>query len=582
MTNWIPSKYGNRTSAANIFGVFSMLTTRGKRVLPLILTSFLFFSTPKSICQTSSLEKARHFEYLHEDSCLFYADKAYAESLVSKDKDMQAESIALIISSFQGKGEYEKALEYCQSLKDLARKTGNDVFYAESLEYMGAVYLGLGVYDAAYAHLKQAIDIFQTMGENANTYLSTCYNALGVLAARQGDFSQAKNYLSTGLEYADSLEDPRQIVLLNSNLALCCIYSQEVEKGEQILLDQIQWVKSRNISYNQTFLFLNLCRICIEKGDYEKALGYGSEALAMARKMNNRLSEAQALYYTGYIYFITREDDKALSYLNATSQIASGLNLLDIRSYAASHMASIYESRGDYRNAYEMALLHTRLSDSLNRQTNQDNLYRLRHEYEYKEHLAQIEMDNKKKNRRWFMVSLVSVLSLLLFWALMSRQRIRMKNIMLMQNQMNDEIELKNREITTKTLYLEQKNKVISDIAERLKKDKHLFKTTNQALIEDIIKELLQTTKDSSWEEFELRFEQVHNGFFEKLNQRFPNLSPNEKKLCAYLKLNMSSKEIANLTHTTVGNVEQARFRLRKKFGIHGTDTNLLSFLEGL
>lgn len=532
--------------------------------------------------QTSSLKMARHYEYLQEDSCLYYADMAYAESLVAKDRQMQAESLALIISSFQGKGEYEKALEYCQSLKDLARKEGSDLYYAEALEYMGAVYLGLGVFDASYAHLKLAIDIFQSMGKDGYRHLSPCYNALGVLSARQGDFVTAKTYLNQGLVYADSMEDPRQIVLLNSNLALCCIYSNELEEGEKILLEQIQWVDARKIAYNQTFLYLNLCRISIEKGAYTKALEYGGQALDLARKMNNRLSEAQALYYIGYIYFITRQDEKALSYFQKTSRIASGLNILDIRSYSASHMASIYESRGDYRNAYEMSLLHVRLSDSLNRKTNQDNLYRLRHEYEYKEHLAQIEMEGKRKNLRWITISILSVLSLLLFWALLSRQRIKMKNIILMQNQMSNELEIKNKEITTKTLYLEQKNKVLSDLAEKLRKEKHLFKTTNQPIIEDVIHELTQSARDSSWEEFELRFEQVHNGFFERLNRRFPNLSPNEKRLCAYLKLNMSSKEIANLTHTTVGNVEQARFRLRKKFGIHGTDTNLLSFLESL
>lgn len=532
--------------------------------------------------QTSSLKMARHYEYLQEDSCLYYADMAYAESLVAKDRQMQAESLALIISSFQGKGEYEKALEYCQSLKDLARKEGSDLYYAEALEYMGAVYLGLGVFDASYAHLKQAIDIFQSMGKDGYRHLSPCYNALGVLSARQGDFVTAKTCLNQGLVYADSMEDPRQIVLLNSNLALCCIYSNELEEGEKILLEQIQWVDARKIAYNQTFLYLNLCRISIEKGAYTKALEYGGQALDLARKMNNRLSEAQALYYIGYIYFITRQDEKALSYFQKTSRIASGLNILDIRSYSASHMASIYESRGDYRNAYEMSLLHVRLSDSLNRKTNQDNLYRLRHEYEYKEHLAQIEMEGKRKNLRWITISILSVLSLLLFWALLSRQRIKMKNIILMQNQMSNELEIKNKEITTKTLYLEQKNKVLSDLAEKLRKEKHLFKTTNQPIIEDVIHELTQSARDSSWEEFELRFEQVHNGFFERLNRRFPNLSPNEKRLCAYLKLNMSSKEIANLTHTTVGNVEQARFRLRKKFGIHGTDTNLLSFLESL
>ena len=97
-----------------------------------------------------------------------------------------------------------------------------------------------------------------------------------------------------------------------------------------------------------------------------------------------------------------------------------------------------------------------------------------------------------------------------------------------------------------------------------------------------MIRKLSLSVNENAWNEFELRFERVHTGFFKTLNEKFPNLSPNEKRLCAYLKLNMSSKEIANLTHTTVGSVEQARFRLRKKLGLHSSDTDLSAFIESL
>ena len=206
----------------------------------------------------------------------------------------------------------------------------------------------------------------------------------------------------------------------------------------------------------------------------------------------------------------------------------------------------------------------------------------MRHEYQYKQQLAEMEAETHKKTTRWILITSFSGLTLLLLWTWQSRQKIKLKNIQLKQDQTYLELEQKNKEITTKTLYLQQKNKLLADIVDRLEKAKHLFKVSNQPIIDQIIRELTQSTKDNSWEEFELRFEQVHTDFFKKLNERFPNLSPTEKRLCAYLKLNMNSKEIAALTHTTVGNVEQARFRLRKKMGLHGTDTNLMTFIESL
>jgi hypothetical protein len=60
------------------------------------------------------------------------------------------------------------------------------------------------------------------------------------------------------------------------------------------------------------------------------------------------------------------------------------------------------------------------------------------------------------------------------------------------------------------------------------------------------MKELQKTTDDKIGNEFDLRFKQVHGEFYEKLLARFPDLTPNEQKICAFLRLNMTTKEISN------------------------------------
>lgn len=528
------------------------------------------------------LGKAGYYEYLNEDSCLYYASQAYTESVIQKDKMSQALAVAKIANAHQGKGEYEKALSYAQSLRDLSQQLHDDALLAQALMLTGTVYLDMGIFDAAYTHLTQAITILLQEPETNSDKLGNGYNALGVLAAKQSQYEQAQNYIEKGLSLIDTLRDKQQIILLNSNLALCCIYNKEIERGERLLKEQIQRVLSQDIPYNLTFLQLSLCRIYIESGHYDQALEYGEMALASAEEKNNLLSTAQSLYYIGYIHFITQHDPEALACLLQADSIARQLELLDIQAYTAGHIAALYESMGEYEQAYRYAVRQNRDNNALNQKTNRENLYRLRHEYQYKQQLAEMEAETHKKTTRWILITSFSGLTLLLLWTWQSRQKIKLKNIQLKQDQTYLELEQKNKEITTKTLYLQQKNKLLADIVDRLEKAKHLFKVSNQPIIDQIIRELTQSTKDNSWEEFELRFEQVHTDFFKKLNERFPNLSPTEKRLCAYLKLNMNSKEIAALTHTTVGNVEQARFRLRKKMGLHGTDTNLMTFIESL
>ena len=84
--------------------------------------------------------------------------------------------------------------------------------------------------------------------------------------------------------------------------------------------------------------------------------------------------------------------------------------------------------------------------------------------------------------------------------------------------------------------------------------------------------------EDEDWKQFEVNFKELHNDFFENLLRQYPRLTPKDLKLCAYLKMNLSTKEIAPLMAITVRGVEIHRYRLRKKLGIDSSQ-NLSNFL---
>ena len=93
----------------------------------------------------------------------------------------------------------------------------------------------------------------------------------------------------------------------------------------------------------------------------------------------------------------------------------------------------------------------------------------------------------------------------------------------------------------------------------------------------------MRLKKDNDvWTEFETYFTKVHPDFYTKLSQQFPDLTPNEKKLCAFLKLNLSTKEISAITYQSVNSIMVSRTRLRKKLNIQGEETNLTNFLMEL
>ena len=84
---------------------------------------------------------------------------------------------------------------------------------------------------------------------------------------------------------------------------------------------------------------------------------------------------------------------------------------------------------------------------------------------------------------------------------------------------------------------------------------------------------------NSNWEQFVSHFDEVNNDFLKKLKLKFPKLSKTDLKVCAYLQLNLSSKEIAQLMNISVRGVEIARYRLRKKLNLE-TEQNLNDFLN--
>lgn len=134
------------------------------------------------------------------------------------------------------------------------------------------------------------------------------------------------------------------------------------------------------------------------------------------------------------------------------------------------------------------------------------------------------------------------------------------------------EVELRhvNNLLAASTMNLVVKNDFITTIREELKdlNRKGESLETNKVL-ERIVKEIDTTLKiQEDWDQFEHHFDQVHGDFLNRLRVQFTDLTPSEQKLCVFLRLNLNTKEIANLLSISVRGVEVARYRLRKKLGL--------------
>lgn len=155
------------------------------------------------------------------------------------------------------------------------------------------------------------------------------------------------------------------------------------------------------------------------------------------------------------------------------------------------------------------------------------------------------------------------------------KEIIRLKNI-----QLENELIIKNRELSNTATNIIYKNEMLNKLNMELSnlKDQEGRKLSSDQLnkLNKIIEGVQNDNRD--WDIFENSFNDAHENFFKKLKLDYPDLVPNDLKLCAYLRLNMSSKEIATLLNISTRGVEIRRYRLRKKLGLP-TDKNLTEFL---
>ncbi len=150
----------------------------------------------------------------------------------------------------------------------------------------------------------------------------------------------------------------------------------------------------------------------------------------------------------------------------------------------------------------------------------------------------------------------------------------------ILNEKLEAEIRYNNQELAMATMHLVQKGEMLLTVQENLHKILH---KANGTPVKKEIQQLLNLLNfdaqlDEDWQQFAFHFDQVHVDFLKRLRETYPQLGSNDYKLCAYLRLNLSTKEIATLMNISVRGVEASRYRLRKKLNMPN-DTNLADFM---
>lgn len=152
----------------------------------------------------------------------------------------------------------------------------------------------------------------------------------------------------------------------------------------------------------------------------------------------------------------------------------------------------------------------------------------------------------------------------------------------LKEEHLKQEIEIKKKELISKSMILINFKNMLQSYLEKIKQlsEKNCKKDDpTYNLLKKITNEILNLESGNIWKEFEFHFEQIHHSFYENLAKQFPDLTQNEMKLCAYIRLKLATKDISAITHQSIRSIEVARTRLRDKLGLKGKSSDIFSFL---
>jgi len=135
-----------------------------------------------------------------------------------------------------------------------------------------------------------------------------------------------------------------------------------------------------------------------------------------------------------------------------------------------------------------------------------------------------------------------------------------------------NDLDHKESQLSAITLQMLQKNELLTDIKSAIE---HQQPQSEQQLIKMVNRHFEQ---NNNWDDFNLYFESINKNFYTRLKQLYPEISANDLKICALIKLNLSIKEMASILNISPDSVKTARYRLRKKLQL-AADENLTSFI---
>lgn len=472
-----------------------------------------------------------------------------------------------------------QALDYALTAEKLAIKLNDPKKLLSISWFIASIYADLGTLAKS---MKYYLFVERTAKKIRPEVLPMVYEEIGEIYSLLEDREQSLAYVQKSYQLAIEDGDSTQIAGTLFTWGIIHLNFEEYRQARDIfqrllpLLEKVDFPDG-----NKAQVYCELALAQTELGDFDHFMAYSDTAIHIAIASGDTLLLAWLLSDIGVMYKNFGDTKKALDlsyhalHLDDTSPYHMG-NIYET-------LADIYKDTGAVDSAFKYLTLYQHLEDSLFNLTMNNKVAALQLRNAEEKHA--LELSLQKKLTFVFLAAGILVLFFLIFYIVISSRNRRLqrqivkqeKYILLQKGERERErnellasnLTQRNQQLVARTMELAKYKESIKTLISTLE---NLSQNDDPEIARPVEKLMFRLQQEfgsrSWWDEFSQWFSQVHVDFMQKCEQLAPKLTPQEKKICAFIKLNMRNKEIAELMQLQLKSVEMYRMNIRKKFNL--------------
>lgn len=535
------------------------------------------------------LKLAQIHQRTQPDSSHYFAGKAIKLAGKMNQPRKLAEILNLDAVTYCMRNQLDKGLQLFQRAYRIfdSLKLKDDL--ANVMTNLGNVYQGLDQYDSSIYYHIRSLKVVEHNNDTVSMIKS--YHNIGNVYSMLGQHNKASTYYRKAIRLSEILQNEDLLMEVINNMGLEYRLQGKTDSALYCFNKYLTYVERHPNPLSLGIVFNNLGLVYQDKGDKKNAIGNYLKSIEFLRKIDHSWGIANACHNMAQVYLNAGMPDSSIVCSGIALAEIQGMGFPDLLRDIHYTLHEAYLMKNMNRKALGYFKDFVKYKDTVFSMQKAEMIANLEKKYETAKKEAEnqalkseMKLRKIRENRLMLItggvVLLVFVLSIIV---LLMRKTNRQKQKIAQQESflLSERLEHSKRELASKALHLACQNEFRTKLLDTASDIYDHVDGKGKKYIKSLLYELGNNIDKNAWREFETRFEQVHESFIEKLHKKYPDLTPNDRRLCAFLKLNMTTKDIAILTHRSPRSVESARYRLRKKFGLEA-DKDISTYLQAI